>query len=317
MTTDVAAGMVARTKINIASLVARTGTTIRAYVAMTKPRIIELLLVTTLPAMVLAADGWPGAWLVAMTMIGGTAAAGSANVLNCVLDRDIDQVMRRTARRPLTTGEVSTRGATGFGVVLAVAALTLLWFTTTPLATGLTGLAIVIYVVGYTLVLKRRTSSNIVWGGAAGCLPTLIGWAAVTGRLSVAAFLLFGVVFFWTPPHFWALAMRFRDDYAAAGVPMLPVVASPQVVVRRMLRYTVLTIATTLVLWPIGHRGLVYVVGAVGFGAYFLREVVLLRRRVAKGEPTKPMRVFHASITYLTGVFLFLALDVLVGILNV
>ena len=300
----------------VAGAVARTGTAVRAYVAITKPRIIELLLVTTLPAMLLAADGWPGGWLVLATMVGGSAAAGSANVLNCVLDRDIDQVMHRTARRPLTTGEVSTRGATIFGVALAVAALALLWFTTTPLATWLTGLAIVVYVVGYTLVLKRRTSSNIVWGGAAGCLPTLIGWAAVTGRVSAAAFLLFGIVFFWTPPHFWALAMRFRDDYASAGVPMLPVVAPAEVVVRRMLAYTVLTIATTLVLWPVGHRGLVYVAGAVGFGAYFLREVVLLRARVAEGEPAKPLRVFHASITYLTGVFLFLALDVLIGVLN-
>lgn len=305
MTADVAAGVAARTR-----------TTVADYVSITKPRIIELLLVTTLPAMVLAAEGWPDTRLVLATMIGGSAAAGSANVLNCVLDRDIDQVMSRTARRPLTTGEVSTRGAVLFGAALAVVALTLLWFTTTPLATWLTGLAIVVYVVGYTLLLKRRTSSNIVWGGAAGCLPTLIGWAAVTGRVSPAAFLLFGIVFFWTPPHFWALAMRFRDDYAAAGVPMLPVVAPPRVVVDRMLRYTALTIATTLALWPVAHLGPVYLAGAVGFGAYFLREVILLRRRVAEGSSAKPLRVFHSSITYLTGVFLFLALDVLVGVLN-
>ncbi len=316
MTADVVAGVVARTRTTVGGAVAHAGSRAGAYVAITKPRIVELLLVTTLPAMLLAADGWPGGWLVVTTMIGGSAAAGSANALNCVLDRDIDQVMRRTARRPLTTGEVSTRGAVVFAAALAVGSLTLLWFATTPLASALTGVAIVVYVVGYTLVLKRRTSSNIVWGGAAGCLPTLIGWAAVTGRVSVAAFLLFGIVFFWTPPHFWALAIRFRDDYASAGVPMLPVVAPAQVVVRRMLGYTVLTIATSLVLWPIAHRGLLYAVGAVGFGGYFLREVLLLRRRIAEGAPAQPLRVFHASITYLTGVFLFLALDVFIGVLN-
>ena len=217
---------------------AGAGAVVAAYVAMTKPRIIELLLVTTLPAMILARGGWPSAELVLATMVGGTAAAGSANVLNCVLDRDIDQVMRRTASRPLSTGAVSVRGAVVFGAALGVGSLALLWPTTTPLATALTALAIAVYVVGYTLVLKRRTPSNIVWGGAAGCLPTLIGWAAVTGRVSAAAVVLFLVVFFWTPPHFWALAMRFRDDYASAGVPMLPVVAPPRSSSARMLRYT-------------------------------------------------------------------------------
>ncbi len=290
---------------------AGVGAVVATYVAMTKPRIIELLLVTTLPAMILARGGWPSAGLVLATMVGGTAAAGSANVLNCVLDRDIDHVMNRTANRPLSTGAVSVRGATVFGSALGVGSLVLLWTTTTPLATALTALAIAVYVVGYTLVLKRRTASNIVWGGAAGCLPTLIGWAAVTGRVSPTAVVLFLVVFFWTPPHFWALAIRFRDDYASAGVPMLPVVAPAEVVVARMLRYTVLTVGATLALWPLAGLGPLYGVGVAALGGWFLREVVLLRRQLRADAPLRPLRVFHASITYLSGVFLVLALDVL------
>ncbi len=293
---------------------AGVGAVVATYVAMTKPRIIELLLVTTLPAMILARGGWPSAGLVLATMAGGTAAAGSANVLNCVLDRDIDHVMRRTANRPLSTGAVSVRGAVVFGSALGIGSLALLWTTTTPLATALTALAIVVYVVGYTLVLKRRTSSNIVWGGAAGCLPTLIGWAAVTGRVSAAAVVLFLVVFFWTPPHFWALAMRFKDDYASAGVPMLPVVASSRVVVARMLRYTVLTVVATLALWPLAGLGPLYGAGALALGAWFLRDVIVLQRQVLADAPPRPLRVFHTSITYLSGVFLVLALDVLLGI---
>ena len=288
------------------------GATVATYIAMTKPRIIELLLVTTLPAMVLAQGGLPNVWLVFATMIGGTAAAGSANVLNCVLDRDIDHLMRRTANRPLSTGAVSVRGAVVFGAALGIGSLLLLWTATTPLATGLTALAILVYVVGYTLVLKRRTSSNIVWGGTAGCLPTLIGWAAVTGRVSLAAVLLFLVVFFWTPPHFWALAMRFKDDYASAGVPMLPVVAPSRIVVGRMLWYAVLTVATTVALWPIARLGPIYGAGVLALGAYFLREVIVLRRQVLADAPLRPLPVFHASITYLSGVFLVLALDVII-----
>ncbi|MGZ4686145.1 heme o synthase [Oryzihumus sp.] len=285
--------------------------TLTAYLALTKPRIIELLLVTTLPAMLLAAKGWPPTGLVAVTLVGGAAAAGSANVLNCFLDRDIDAVMHRTARRPLNGGLVSPRGAVGFGSVLAVAAVGLLWWATTPLAAALTAAAIGVYVLGYTLVLKRRTSSNIVWGGSAGCMPTLIGWAAVTGRLALAPFVLFAIVFFWTPPHFWALAIRFREDYAAAGVPMLPVVAPARTVVHRMAVYTWLTVATSLVLWPVAHTGLLYAGAAVVLGGVFVRDVELLRRQVARGAPLRPMRVFHTSISYLSALFLCLAVDVL------
>ncbi|MEP6796746.1 MAG: heme o synthase [Lapillicoccus sp.] len=286
--------------------------TVLAYVALTKPRIIELLLVTTLPAMLLAAGGWPPTGVVIATLVGGSAAAGGANALNCFLDRDIDAVMRRTARRPLNGTAVSPAGALVFGTILGLIAVGLLWLMTNALAAALTAAAIGMYVIGYTLLLKRRTSSNIVWGGSAGCMPTLIGWAAVTGRLSLAPFVLFGIVFFWTPPHFWALAMRFREDYAAAGVPMLPVVATPRVVTHRMAVYTWATVATSLVLWPVARTGLLYPAAAVVLGAVFLREVERLRRQVARGEAARPMRVFHWSITYLSGLFLCLAVDVLV-----
>ena len=207
------------TAVAPASLRGRVGTRVGAYVALTKPRIIELLLVTTLPAMVLAARGIPPLGVAAATLVGGAAAAGSANALNCYVDRDIDAVMRRTSTRPIIRSTVSPRAALVFGLVLGVLAVAGLWLVTGPLAAALTLAAIAIYVLGYTLVLKRRTPSNIVWGGAAGCMPTLIGWAAVDHSLAPAPFVLFAIVFFWTPPHFWALAMRFSDDYAAAGVP--------------------------------------------------------------------------------------------------
>ncbi len=285
--------------------------TARAYLALTKPRIIELLLVTTLPAMVLAARGLPSWGLVLATLGGGAAAAGSANTLNCVVDRDIDAVMPRTSRRPMPLAEVSTRGALVFGTVLGVGSVAVLWAATNALAAALTLLAIVVYVVGYTMVLKRRTPSNIVWGGSAGCLPTMIGWVAVTGRPAWAPVVLFAVVFFWTPPHFWALAMRFRDDYAAAGVPMLPVVAGPDVVVRRIMRYAVLTVATSLLLWPVAGTGWLYPTAATVLGAWLLREVVVLRRDVRLGWPVRPMRLFHASIAYLALLFVCIPVDVL------
>ncbi len=290
--------------------------TLAAYVALTKPRIIELLLVTTLPAMFLAAHGMPPIGTAAATLVGGAAAAGSANALNCFFDRDIDAVMHRTARRPLTSAQVTPRAAVTFGAVLAVASVGMLWLTTNVLAAGLTLAAIVVYVLGYTILLKRRTPSNIVWGGSAGCMPTLIGWAAVTGQLAVTPFLLFAVVFFWTPPHFWALAMRFRDDYAAAGVPMLPVVASPRTVVRRMAVYTWLTVAASLLLWPVAGTGPLYPVAAAVLGAVFLREVAVLGRQVASGATPRPMRLFHWSITYLSVLFLCLAVDSFLGSLR-
>ncbi len=286
---------------------------LRAYLALTKPRIIELLLVTTLPAMILAARGWPSTGLVLVTMTGGAFAAGGANALNCYLDRDIDAVMRRTAGRPLNGDRVSPIGALGLGLSLSALATGLLWWLTNPLATALTVLAIAVYVLGYTMLLKRRTSANIVWGGSAGCMPTLIGWAAVTGHLALAPFLLFAVVFFWTPPHFWALAIRFRADYAAAGVPMLPVVASLRTVVNQMTVYTWLTVVSSLLLWPIARTGLLYPIAAAVLGAGFLREVSRLRARLAAGLPLRPMRVFHVSITYLSALFLALAADVLIA----
>ena len=213
----------------------RSRSRVRAYVALTKPRIIELLLVTTLPSMILAADGLPDWTTVLATMVGGTLAAASANALNCYLDRDIDAVMRRTGHRPLARHDVTPRAALVFGVVLGVLAVGLIGLATNWLAGSLTALAIGFYVIVYTMVLKRRTPQNIVWGGAAGCMPVLIGWAAVTGSLAWPPVILFGVVFFWTPPHFWALAMRFRADYERAGVPMLPVVAAPERVARDIL----------------------------------------------------------------------------------
>lgn len=286
-------------------------TRVAAYVALTKPRIIELLLVTTLPAMLLAAHGLPPATTVLATMVGGTAAAGCANTFNCLIDRDIDETMRRTARRPLPRAQVSVRGAAVLATGLGVGSLALLAATTTALATALTATAILVYVVGYTLVLKRRTPSNIVWGGAAGCLPTLIGWAAVTGSLSWAAVLLFLIVFFWTPPHFWALAMRFREDYASAGVPMLPVVATPRVVASQMWRYSWAMVGTSVLLWPVARTGLAYAGAAVLLGGYFLREVHRLRVDVRGSGGGHPMRVFHASITYLSCLFGALAVDVL------
>jgi len=286
--------------------------TVSGYVALTKPRIIELLLVTTLPAMVLAARGMPSPEVAVATLVGGAAAAGSANALNCYIDRDIDAVMRRTAHRPLIDATISPRAALIFGSALALASVAILWVATNPLAVLLTVAAIAGYVVGYTLLLKRRTPQNIVWGGAAGCMPTLIGWAAVTGRLAWPPVVLFLIVFFWTPPHFWALAMRFRNDYAAAGVPMLPVVATDRVVVSRITLYAWLTVATSLLLWPVASMGPIYVVAAVVLGAVLMQEVYRLRQQVTRGGRIQPLRLFHISITYLSLLFIFVAVDVVV-----
>lgn len=300
--------------------------TVLAYVALTKPRIIELLLVTTVPAMVLAADGWPGWQVLVATLVGGTFAAGSANALNCYLDRDIDALMRRTGHRPLVRSAgrpvVSPRAALVFGWVLAAVSLAVM-ATTTWLATALTAVAIAFYTVVYTMLLKRRTAQNIVWGGAAGCLPVLIGWAAVTGSLSWAAVALFAVVFFWTPPHFWSLAMRYRDDYARAGVPMLPVVAGPVTVARQIVVYTWLTVAASLAVWPLSsHLSWLYGVLAGGAGALLLvaahRMLAGVRRDVdgsggvSGPSVAAPMRLFHLSNSYLAFVFVAVALDVLV-----
>jgi protoheme IX farnesyltransferase len=284
---------------------------IAAYVALTKPRIIELLLVTTVPTMVLADRGLPSFWLILATLVGGTLAAGSANALNCWYDRDIDGVMHRTERRPLARHVVEPRSALVFGLVLGVIATIELAVTTNVLSALLADAAIAFYVLVYTMVLKRRTSQNIVWGGAAGCMPVLIGWSAVTGTVSWSAAVLFAVIFFWTPPHFWALAMRFRDDYAAAGVPMLPVVATPAAVAARIVAYSWVMVATSLLLL-LGASGPVYGASAVVLGGVFLREAHLLQGRVRRGETVAPMRLFHWSITYLALLFLAVALDQLI-----
>lgn len=281
---------------------------VAAYVALTKPRIIELLLVTTLPAMILAARGLPSWQLVLATMVGGTLAAGSANSLNCFIDRDIDALMRRTGHRPLARHDVSPTGALVFGSALGVVAVALMWSATNLLSAMLTAVAIAFYVVIYTMLLKRRTSQNIVWGGAAGCMPVLIGWAAVTGSLGWAPVALFAVVFFWTPPHFWALAIRYRDDYARAGVPMLPVVASPLKVARQIVGYAWATVAASLVLWPLA-TGWVYGVIAGAAGAVFLVEAHRLLATVRRGRSGKPMRLFHLSNSYLAVVFVAVAVD--------
>ena len=286
--------------------------TFSAYVALTKPRVIELLLVTTVPTMVLAARGLPSLVLVATTLVGGALAAGSANVLNCYLDRDIDAVMHRTRRRPTVTGAVSPAATLAFGLTLGAVALTLLWLAVNPASALLAAGAIAIYVVGYTMLLKRRTSQNIVWGGAAGCMPVLIGWSAVTGGVSWSALLLFGVVFFWTPPHYWPLSMKFRRDYAAAGVPMLPVVAPDLKVARQMVGYAVAMVACSLLLVPVAGMTWVYGVAATGLGAWFVGSCLTLLRAARDPEHhrLRAMRVFHHSITYLTLLSVAVSVDV-------
>jgi protoheme IX farnesyltransferase len=284
---------------------------VKAYVALTKPRIIELLLVTTLPSMVLAAGGLPRWTVVLATMVAGTLAAGSANALNCYIDRDIDAVMRRTGHRPLARHDVSPRGALVFGVALGVIAVDLMGLATNWLAAGLTAAAIAFYVIVYTMLLKRRTAQNIVWGGAAGCMPVLIGWAAVTDRLAWAPVILFAIVFFWTPPHFWALAIRYREDYQRAGVPMLPVVASPTRVATEIVVYSWLTVAATLALWPVA-TGWVYGGLATGAGAVLLVAAHRLLAKTRAGLDGKPMRLFHLSNSYLAFVFVAVAVDTFV-----
>ena len=286
--------------------------TIGAYVALTKPRVIELLLITTVPTMVLATGGVPPWRLLVATLVGGAGAAGSSNVLNCYLDRDIDAVMHRTRRRPTVTGEVSPRAALLFGLVLGAAALAFLWLVVNPVSAGLAAAAMVIYVVGYTMLLKRRTSQNIVWGGAAGCMPVLIGWSAVTGGLSWTPVLLFGVVFFWTPPHYWPLSMKFRKDYAAAGVPMLPVVARDTTVAGQMVAYTLAMIVCSLLLVPVAGMTWVYAVSAAVLGGWFLASCVSLLRAARDPEHhrLRAMRVFHHSITYLSLLSLAVCVDV-------
>jgi heme o synthase len=283
---------------------------VRAYIALTKPRIVELLLVTTVPAMILAQGGVPPLHLVAAVLIGGSLAAGAANALNCYLDRGIDELMRRTSRRPLPAHTVSPRGALIFGIALAVVAVAIMAAVTNPLATGLTVAAIVYYDLVYTLWLKRTTPQNTVWGGVCGAMPVLIGWAAVTGSLAWPAWVMFAIVFFWQPPHFYALAIKFRDDYARAGIPMLPVVASVRRVGLESAVYAWLTLAASLALWPLG-MGWAYGIVAAAVGTAFVVEAHNLYGRARRNEPVRPMRLFHWSTTYLTIVFVAIAVDAL------
>jgi protoheme IX farnesyltransferase len=293
---------------------------IRSYIALTKPRIIELLLVTTVPAMVLATRWVPGidwgawGWTVAWTLIGGTLAAGSANAINCYIDRDIDLLMARTRRRPLPANQVEPERAVVFGLVLGVISFVLMAWTVNLLAAFLTLLAIAFYVVVYTMWLKRSTPQNIVIGGAAGALPPVIGWAAVTGDVGIPALILFALVFYWTPPHFWALSLRIRKDYAAAGVPMLPVVRGIPETTRQIGLYTVLMVAISLVLWPVARMGLIYLGAAVGLGALFIWQAYRLWRRGASEEASTAgaISLYKYSISYLSLLFLAIAVDALV-----
>jgi heme o synthase len=285
---------------------------LRAYLGLTKTRIIEQLLVVTVPAMFLAVRGVPPVGTVVATLLGGAGAAASAHALNCVIDADIDVKMKRTARRPLAKGQVPPSHALVFGLVLAALSTVWLWLTTNQLAAGLALTAIAFYVLVYTLVLKRRTAQNIVWGGAAGCMPVVIGWAAVTGRVGWPALAMFGVIFFWTPPHFWALAMRYRDDYAAAGVPMLPVVATPEQVSRRIVVYAWVMAVWSLLLLP--ATSWIYAVAAVAGGAWFLGKAHRLHAGVVAGREVAPMKLFHLSNMYLCGLFAAIAVDAVVGL---
>ena len=285
-----------------------------AYVAITKPRIIELLLVTTVPTMILAARGWPNLGVAVAVVAGGTLAAAGANTFNSVYDRDIDAIMTRTRHRPVASGAISPRAGTVWGVVLSVVSVVVLAVFTNLLAAALAAIAIAFYVFGYTMWLKRRTPHNIVWGGAAGCMPVLIAWTAVTGSLTWAPVILFLIIFFWTPPHYWPLSLRFRDDYAAAGVPMLPVVADERRVARNIVVYAWVMVGLSLVLIPVAPMGWVYSLAAVVLGAVFLYESHALLHRVRHDQvEVRPMRLFHWSITYLSLLFLAVAIDPFVG----
>ncbi|OON74721.1 heme o synthase [Streptomyces tsukubensis] len=288
------------------------GARVKAFVALTKPRIIELLLITTVPVMFLAQQGVPDLWLVFVTCLGGYLSAGGANALNMYIDRDIDALMDRTAQRPLVTGMVSPREGLVFGLSLAVFSTLWFGFLVNWLSAWLSLAAIVFYVVGYTMILKRRTSQNIVWGGIAGCMPVFIGWSAVTDSMSWAAVVLFLVMFFWTPPHYWPLSMKVIEDYKRVGVPMLPVVAGNKVVARQIVLYSWVMVAVSLMLTVLGYTGWFYTVVAVLAGGFWLYEAHGLNSR-AKGGVTgaklKEMRLFHWSITYVSLLFVAVAVD--------
>lgn len=287
---------------------------LRAYFALTKPRVIELLLIATVPTMILAERGMPELWLILATLFGGALSAGSANAFNCYIDADIDKIMGRTKNRPLVTGELTKREALIFAWSIGAISVGFLAVVVNLLAAALSLAAILFYVFVYTLGLKRRTPQNIVWGGAAGAMPALIGWAAVTGELSWTAVILFLIVFLWTPPHYWPLSIRYLEDYRSAGVPMLPVVAKNTVVARQIILYAWAYLAATLLLIPVAQMGLIYSVVAILSGAWFTWESHRLYSQAVRGEVENPMRLFHGSITHLTVLFLAIAIDPLIYI---
>ncbi|ROQ40983.1 protoheme IX farnesyltransferase [Frondihabitans sp. PhB188] len=283
---------------------------VRGYISLTKPRVMELLLVTTIPTMFLAQGGVPPVWLVVATLVGGALSAGSASAFNCYIDRDIDRVMKRTKDRALVTGDVTDREALVFSYAMGIASIAWLALTVNILAAALSLAAILFYVFVYTLWLKRRTPQNIVWGGIAGCMPVLIGWAAVTNSLSWAPVILFMVIFLWTPPHYWPLSMRYRDDYASVGVPMLAVVRGRAHVGLQVILYAWATVVCSVLLIPVAHMGVVYTVVAVASGIWFIVEGHrLYGRAITEVAEVKPMKVFHASITYLTLLFIAVGID--------
>ena len=284
----------------------------KAYFELTKPRVIELLLVSTVPTMILAQRGIPDLWLIVATVLGGAFSAGSANAFNCYIDADIDKIMGRTKARPLVTGELSKREAYIFAWGLGV--LSVLWLAVLVnlLAAMLSLAAILFYVFVYTLLLKRRTPQNIVWGGAAGSMPVLIGWAAVTNEVSATAWVLFLIIFLWTPPHYWPLSLRYKKDYTAAGVPMLPVVRNNRTVGVQIILYAWALVASTLILIPVASMGLIYAATAVVTGIWFIVESYRLYREASVGEISNPMRLFHGSISYLTLLFIAIAIDPLI-----
>ena len=281
----------------------------KAYFELTKPRVIELLLVSTVPTMILAQRGIPDIWLILATVIGGAFSAGSANSFNCYIDADIDKIMGRTKGRPLVTGELTKREAYWFAWGLGVLSVVWLGLLVNLLAALLSLVAILFYVFVYTLLLKRRTPQNIVWGGAAGSMPVLIGWAAVTNELAPAAWVLFLIIFLWTPPHYWPLSLRYKQDYTDAGVPMLPVVRNNQTVGVQIILYAWALVASTLLLIPVASMGLVYTNTALITGAWFVVESYRLYRQAIVGEIANPMRLFHGSISYLTVLFVAIAID--------
>ena len=281
----------------------------KAYFELTKPRVIELLLVSTVPTMILAQRGIPDLWLMVATVVGGALSAGSANSFNCYIDADIDKIMGRTKGRPLVTGELTKTEAYIFAWILGISSVVWLAVLVNPLAAILSLAAILFYVFIYTLLLKRRTPQNIVWGGAAGSMPVLIGWAAVTNDLAPAAWVLFLIIFLWTPPHYWPLSLRYKQDYTDAGVPMLPVVRNNKTVGVQIILYAWALIASTLLLIPVGSMGLIYTLTALITGTWFIVESYRLYRQAIVGEITNPMRLFHGSISYLTLLFVAIAID--------